>query len=482
MLTLINTNLMRPPIAPVGLEYVACAVQRAGIPVDVLDLCLADSAEKSLTHYFNQNSPQLVGLSLRNIDDCFWPSAQWFVPQLTDLVGKIRGLSDAPIVLGGVGYAIFSEVLLRYAGVDFGIHGDGESALVALYHELAGERRWETIPGLVWRTGEGVKANPPAWPRHVSIPPQRDLVDNRSYFRIGGQIGLETKRGCPRQCLYCVDPLAKGQTVRVRTPGQVADEVEALLALGIDVLHLCDAEFNIPYSHALAVCRELIRRSIGNKVGWYTYLSVVRFDNELAVAMRRAGCVGVDFTTDAACPAMLKTYRQPYTKEHIAHAVQLCHDNDMAVMTDMLLGGPGETPATLTETIDFMKQINPDGVGAGLGLRIYPGTGMETFLHQQGPLEDNPNLKRKYEGPVDLFKPTFYISQELGEQPAHLVKDLIGDDARFFAPAPEIPAGLSGHADTEDHNYNENQELTDAIAQGARGAYWHIMLKMRGLV
>ena len=119
--------------------------------------------------------------------------------------------------------------------------------------------------------------------------------------------------------------------------------------------------------------------------------------------------------------------------------------------------------------------------GAGLGLRIYPGTPMDTWLLEQGPLEGNPNIKRRYEGPIDLLKPTFYISQELGAQPALLIKDLIGDDGRFFAPTPEIPAGLSGHAGSEDHNYNDNRELMDAIAQGARGAYWHIMLKMRGL-
>ena len=67
------------------------------------------------------------------------------------------------------------------------------------------------------------------------MPTSRDLVNNAEYFRLGGQIGVETKRGCNRQCSYCVDPLAKGPTVRLRLPAEVADEMESLLHQGIDV-------------------------------------------------------------------------------------------------------------------------------------------------------------------------------------------------------------------------------------------------------
>ena len=82
MLTLINTNRMVPPIAPIGLEYVAEAVQDQRIDVEVLDLCLCDDPDTALAEYLTNHSPALVGLSFRNVDDCFWPSATWFVPTL----------------------------------------------------------------------------------------------------------------------------------------------------------------------------------------------------------------------------------------------------------------------------------------------------------------------------------------------------------------------------------------------------------------
>jgi radical SAM superfamily enzyme YgiQ (UPF0313 family) len=146
-------------------------------------------------------------------------------------------------------------------------------------------------------------------------------------------------------------------------------------------------------------------------------------------------------------------------------------------MLDLLLGGPGETPETVKQTIDFIKQINPDCAGASLGIRIYPGTPMADIVAKEGAAEANPNILRKYDGPVDIFQPTFYISQALGPQPARLVKDLIAGDKRFFEPAePELLEG----GQKKDHNYNDNIELTEAIENGQRGAYWDILCKIRG--
>ena len=182
-----------------------------------------------------------MGLTFRNIDDCFWPSAQPFIPRLAEMVRQVKELSGAPVVLGGCGYSILARPILELTGADFGIRGDGEAALVALYRELEGRRKFERVPGLLWRDGGEVRANAPAWPEPLSVPTGRREIDNAAYFRLGGQGAVETKRGCDRRCIYCADPLAKGPRVRRRSPAEVADEVESLLGQGVDVLHLADS-------------------------------------------------------------------------------------------------------------------------------------------------------------------------------------------------------------------------------------------------
>jgi len=478
MLTLINTNRMTPPIAPIGLDYLAGALGQAGIEVDIIDLALTGKTQEALEAYFAHHEPELVGLSFRNTDDCFWPSGQWFVPELDATVRTLQRLTDAPIVIGGVGFSIFAEQILNRTGVDFGIRGDGEHPLLSLLEQLRGRRFFDQIEGLIWRDNGHVRTNRSTWSGPLSLATVRNAVDNSTYFRRGGQVGLETKRGCNRNCIYCPEPFVKGTAARLRNPAEVADEVESLLGQGIDVLHLCDSEFNIPASHAADVCAEFIRRGLGRRVRWYTYMAVVPFEESLAAAMRKAGCVGIDFTADSADPAMLKTYRQQHRREDIASAVRRCRENGIAVMLDLMIGGPGETTQSLAESINFFKRLDADCLGAALGVRIYPHTAMAKVVLAEGTLQTDPSIRRKYKGPVDLFQPTFYLSHALGEKPAQLVRDLIGGDERFFEPTDEI-ASTTAPAQSRDHNYSDNSRLVKAIAAGARGAYWDILRQLR---
>ena len=473
MLVLVNTNRMTPPIAPLGVEYVAGACRAAGVDVGVVDLCLAADPDTELSRYFADHQPDLVGLSFRNVDDCFWPSGESFLPTLAGDIRKVRSLTDAPIVTGGVGFSIFASQIVECTGADFGIRGDGEQATVTLHDQLRSQLQFDRVPGLLWRENGKLRANAPAWPEDVSLPTDRSVLDNAAYFRLGGQAGLETKRGCGRQCAYCADPAAKGPRQRLRDPKEIADEVESLLAQNVDVLHLCDCEFNLPIKHALAVCDEFVARSLRERLKWYAYLAVTPFDRQLSERMAAAGCVGINFTGDSANAAMLRTYRQPHRRSDLQNVVDFCRANGMAVMIDLLLGGPGETPESVGETISFMKRIGPDCVGAALGIRLYPDTPLTQAVLAEGPLSSNPNIRRNYGGEIDLLKLTFYVSQSLGEAPASLVRDLIDGDTRFFAPADL-------DADTvRDHNYSDNQPLVDAIAAGERGAYWDILRRLR---
>lgn len=468
---------MRPAIAPIGIDYIHASAAAAGIEVDVIDLCLASEPPRELARRLGDRPPSLVGLTFRNVDDCFWPQGQSFVPSLVDDVAAVRELTDAPVVLGGVGYSAFASRLLVETGADFGVAGDGEVALPALVAAVERGGGPERVPGLVWRDGDRILANPPSRCGLEDRPPLRRAIDQRTYYRLGGQIGVETRRGCPRGCPYCIDPLVKGARVRRRPASLVADEVEDLARQGVDVLHLCDSEFNVPPDHATAVCEELISRGLHRKVRWYAYLTIEPFPDSLARVMSQAGCVGINFTTDSTSRIMLAAYGHRHDAGDVEAAVRRCRRHGIASMLDLLLGGPGETPETVEETIETVRRIDPDRAGAALGIRLYPGTPLLDRLAAREALDGLRGIRRRYHGPVDLLRPTFYISPELGRRPGALVRDLIGGDERFFPPAEDPDVDEVGTGDGS-HNYSDNSRLVDAIGRGARGAFWDILRKL----
>ena len=529
-IVLVNTNRMRPPIGPIALDYLAGVLARRGLTADLIDLAFAgchpqagptksgplggaakehpqgrppradaleggtpqdrpgDPVEAALNGYFAAHQPRAVGVTFRNTDDCYLASRASFVAGLVEIVEAIRAATDAPIILGGSGYSLFPAELLALTGADYGVVGDGEAVLPAVVEGLKTGKPPEGLPGLASSAPrEGahrgrraspaakcgtVVVTPPRYGREVSLATERAFIDNARYFREGGQGGFETRRGCGHRCIYCADPVAKGRAVRRRPPAEVAQEVLALLKQGVNVLHTCDPEFNIPPDQAQAVCAALIDAGLGGRVRWYTYCSPAPFPAGLAEVMRRAGCAGVNFGADSACDAQLARLGRGYGAAEVAAAVRACKQAGLAVMIDLLFGGPGETPETCAETIAFIKSLPADAVGAPVGVRLYPATPLALAVLAAGPLAENPNLRGAVEGNDGLLEPVFYVDRALGDDPAALIIDLIAGDERFFPPVAS--------RDVRDCNYNDNAVLTGAIAAGARGAYWHILRNLRG--
>ncbi|RKY03712.1 B12-binding domain-containing radical SAM protein, partial [Candidatus Poribacteria bacterium] len=259
---------------------------------------------------------------------------------------------------------------------------------------------------------------------------------------------------CTGRCIYCADPLAKGRVVRLRPPSSVADELERLIDMGIDHLHTCDSEFNIPYEHAVEVCRELERRGLGGRIRWYAYCSPRPFDRELARAMRRAGCVGINFGVDSGDEGMLKRLKRDFSPEDLIEVARICREERIAVMFDLLLGAPGETEGSVRRTVELMRKAEPDRVGVAVGVRIYPGTELAGML----------GVEQEGDGP------TFFLEPSIADRIFDLLDELIGGDERFFFFDPSRP--------DRNYNYNANELLAEAIRRGYRGAYWDILRRI----
>jgi len=468
---LINTNRMKPAIAPLGLDYLGEALRGKGYRVDLLDLCFLEDYKKAIDDYFSKGSVLAIGITIRNTDDCYLLSQDFFLPEIREIARYIRTKTDAQIILGGVGFSIMPESILRYCELELGIKGDGEEVLPILLERIAQGKDYRDLPGLVYRGGGDFLSNPPEYFDLDKLSSRRrTLVDNRRYFNEGGQGNIETKRGCNKNCVYCADPVAKGRKIRLRNPEQVADELEALLEEGVNYFHFCDSEFNLPEEHAQAVCEQIIRRGIARNIDWYAYCSPSPFSEELARLMKMAGCRGIDFGADNGNREILHNLGREFGKDEIKNTARLCHRYGITFMFDLLLGGPGETRDTVRETIDLMRETEPDRVGVMVGVRIYEGTELANIVLKEGRMEENKNLQGKVLGNSDFFEPVFYVSSKLGEDVHYHISKLIEGDGRFFfATRNDQESG---------YNYNQNRVLVEAIKRGYRGAYWDILRRL----
>jgi radical SAM superfamily enzyme YgiQ (UPF0313 family) len=299
-IVLINPNRLFPPIAPVGIDCLEAYLSHAGAKVEVLDLNPCEKIEQvedEIQAFFSVYQPALVGISIRNIDDSLFFSSRFLLSDTKQILNMVRSCSKAPVVLGGIGFSVMPGLVMKYLKADYGIAGDGEEPLFTLITALTTGRSINSIPGLLYWRGDELIINKPLY---SAVPGIGGMVFPRNtwYFNEGGQIGIETKRGCDGRCIYCVDPVAKGNKVRLRNPPEIAGELQAFAGQGITCFHTCDSEFNRPPEHALAVCKAIIKQGIGDRIKLYAYCSPVPFTYELARAMKQAGFTGINFGVD----------------------------------------------------------------------------------------------------------------------------------------------------------------------------------------
>jgi len=488
---LVNTNLMKPAIAPIGLDYLASALRNKGYQADLLDLCFAEDFRKAIDEYFKNNSPVVVGITVRNTDDCYFQSGDFFLPKIKEIIHYLKPKTNSPLIMGGVGFSIMPEEILNYCNFDLGISGDGELTFTRLVEKISSGEDYHSLAGLIWCKKGILYSNPREYfDLDKVLEPERNFINNQRYFKEGGQGNIETKRGCNQKCIYCADPIAKGRKIRLRSAKKVVQEIKNLLKQGIDCLHTCDSEFNLPEEHAKAVCEEIIRQKVNAKVKWYTYCSPYPFTEDLAKLMKKAGCVGIDFGVDSGSPKILKILKRNFGVEKIKNTAKLCHKFGITFMYDLLLGGPGETRETVKETISLMKKVSPDRIGVMLGVRVYPGTELARVVRDEGRgLQGDRN--------DNFLSPIFYLSpqlrsphrrpaEEAGEDIDKYISDLIAGDERFFFASKEgaVDPALARKPRScvqgrgkggVDYNYNQNQILMQAIKQGYKGAYWDIL-------
>lgn len=336
---------------------------------------------------------------------------------------------NVKVVFAGELSAGAPEAILRLSGADAVVLNEGEEAWSELAAAWAEDAEVASVRGLVIATGDG--------PRRTRPRPLRadlDALPDPAYHLVAGDapvagpddagaevasvhcsslrraVVVRGSRGCFYRCRFCVES-TRDSKVRGLSPERVADQVAALTAAspGSDVV-FGDSLFTFDRERAMAVSRALTARRLG--VRWSAMTRTDHVDGELLTAMVEAGCVEVAFGVESGSWAVQRGIDKRLSPDTIGPAFAAAREAGVRAVLMLMVGNPGETPATVRETLARVRDLEPDRV-----------------LIKTAKLEPGSRLWAKEEaagwvGEATLADPSPY--------PPHLRSSFLDDDIAWF--------------------------------------------------
>ncbi len=395
-----NTEKINIPVLPLGLACVAAATHRAGHVVSLLDLMAEGNSRQGLRRAIEGFRPEIIGVSVRNIDDQKMENPKLLLDPVREIVTICRGLTEAPVILGGAGYSIFPEAVLSFSGADMGIQGEGEIVFPELVERLGKGASLSGLPGLYLR-GYGLQCERVFAKGLDELPlPGPDLWINPSQTG-EALMPVQTRRGCALGCSYCSTGTIEGRLIRRRSSDALIEWMTRWHEAGTRRFYFVDNTFNLPVSYAKEICRKLIDHSLG--IRWWSIVYPKGIDEELARLMAGAGCEQVSLGFESGSEQILKKMNKRFLPDEVREASELFFNQGIKQMGFLLLGGPGETRKSVEESRAFADSLRIDSLKITAGIRIYPQTDLARQALDEGLISDRD----------DLLSPRFYLQKGL---------------------------------------------------------------------
>lgn len=389
-----NTVTVPYPVYPLGMAHVAGALQDAGHYVRQHDV-LVDGIGAALTELLRNFAPNLVGISIRNIDTVDSTDLRFFLGDALNCINTVRAHTDAPIVVGGSGFTIFPGEVMEALDADFGIVGEGETAICRLAADIGTGEAPQRGTLLI---GEPIRTL--RWPT-VSYDPHIAGF----YAKHGGMMNIQTKRGCPFRCGYCSYPRLEGSTYRHRDSEEVAAEVIRLHRdYGARYIFFADSVFNDAAGHFIEIAEELIRQR--NPLPWAGYFRPKGLTAEIMDVLKRSGLHAIEFGTDATSDRTLSGMGKKFSMSDVYQSQAVASGAGIASSHFVIFGGPGENQTTLHEGIANMERLGDAVVFGFSGIRILPNTPIHAQAVREGIIS----------GDQDILPPIYYYSPEVSPE------------------------------------------------------------------
>ena len=394
----VSTNEVETPypVYPLGAAHLAGALTAAGHHVTHFDQ-LAEGGVKKLAEQLRVDPPDLVAVSIRNIDTVDSACPDSFHMDALHTIKTVRQHSSAAVVVGGPAFSLLPDEFMDLLRPDYGVIGEGEEVLC-------------------WIADQLVSGNPPQekiFRGPVSDSPWQHPVTYSDkvasyYLKRGGMLNVQTKRGCPFRCAYCSYPGLEGRKLRLRDPREVAYEVARLTReYGARYIFFADSVFNDPHGHYLEVAEALVKN--GNKTPWCAFFRPQDLTRETLALLKRAGLAAMELGTDAASDQTLAGMNKGFSFHDVRETNENAVAEGIPASHFVIFGGPNEDEVSFAEGLRNLDTLSRTVVFAFTGVRVLPNTAVYDRAIDEGILSPD----------AALLDPVFYFSPGISPEKLH---------------------------------------------------------------
>lgn len=297
-----------------------------------------------------------------------------------------RVLPRATIVLGGPHAThVHRAILAENPAVDYVVIGEGEETLSRLAECLATGGDPTSIRGLAFRRdGEPVSTG---WPEPIAdldrLPIAAEGFAGEGVDPRDQLMYLITSRGCPARCTFCNTPEFWGTKIRFRSVDHVLREMRRLRdEWGLLYLSIRDDTFTVNRKRILDLCRRMEEERL--YFLWDCQSRVNAVDEERLVAMRRAGCIHVQYGVESGSPRMLEVLNKDIRIDQIEDAARATRRAGLVFSVYLITGAEGEGDDDLRATEALLERVRPHDAMIS-PLAVFPGTAIwEAWRSRRG--------------------------------------------------------------------------------------------------
>lgn len=376
---------------PLGVGYIAGALQKEGYTVRVIDLNV-DSIKINNIPYQDFD---IVGIST---DTTRYPIAL--------SIARYAKAKGCKVVIGGPHTTFLDRETLETGFIDYVVRGEGELIIVDLVRALEGKKDIREVKGISYiKDGEFVRNPNSELIRDLdSLPfPARNLLPMDKYTaKLEGTYAtsLVTSRGCPFNCSFCSASAFSGIEWRSRSVKNIIEELEILYKkYGYKAVAFFDDNFTLNPNRVIELCEEILRR--GWRFKWWAFSRVEGILNnpKMVELMAKAGNYMVFIGFESANQEVLDSFKKKLVVEKAKEAISILRKNKIKVMGSFILGAMEETKEMIQRTINYAKNLDPD-IAQFSVLTPYPGTAL--FEEVKSKIINKNWLQ--YDGGYNVFK------------------------------------------------------------------------------